>query len=114
MVAVVMELYQLAALEGFPPDLGGHDEDDSNKKWLLQNRQGTLYDLKVSHHYEVISTAVCCLLLLIQNVFFCYRTTVDAAAACDEVNGLIPHFYTRSDRDHIYMILESISGHGGI
>lgn len=97
-----MELYHLAALQGF----GGEDTDTTSKLHEGDKQNGTVV-VKIDAHSkakfyqdrafigglkditeerEIIATAAVAFLLLCQNLYFCYRTTVDAAQAYEEVS----------------------------
>lgn len=83
-----MELYQLATLQGFGTDatqaqnLEGKEE---LKDKLLQDRLGLGTEEDTTQEHEVLAVALVSFLLLFQNVYFCYRTTVDAAKAYEYV-----------------------------
>lgn len=90
-----MELYQLAALQGFgdPSETQNLDGIQEAKEQLLQDRLGLSTAEDVTQEHEVLAVAIVSFLLLIQNVYFCYRTTVDAAKAYEYVCLLLNLFF---------------------
>lgn len=93
MISVVMELYQLASLQGFGTDTGSAtaaNKDTSKKELdlanLLESRTHVFTQVDQKHEIELLAVAGVSLLLLFQNVYFCYRTTVDAAKAYETVD----------------------------
>ncbi len=83
-----MELYQLATLQGFGTDAANsrfNSRTEEDKEQLLQDRMGLSTAGDTTQVHEVLAVALVSFLLLAQNVFFCYRTTVDAAKAYEYV-----------------------------
>lgn len=92
-IAVVMEVYQLAALQGFAQDAylqvekqQGLADAAIKKSKLIEDRKGSDSDADVGYEHEILATAGVSILLLLQNVLFCYRTTRDAARAYESVS----------------------------
>ncbi|CAL8131706.1 unnamed protein product [Orchesella dallaii] len=91
-ISVVMELYQLAALQGFGSAenekfLGDETDDKVQKAQLYELRLGISSTVDPTQESEILASAGIALLLLCQNVYFCYITTVDAAKAYEYVRN---------------------------